>query len=151
MLQLQIVVVDKTAAAADVVDVLIHQHAGTELRLVMFQEGSVDGIPQQSGKKAGAVSVIPPGHYSREGDYQPALRGNLYNCGLAVVRKRISRNGLHRLQNSGGILPELDGSIFCRPNSVQKKLLSIGIRILHRLSSFRVSDRVYRHVLHIPS
>lgn len=36
VLQFQIVVVYKTAVAVDVIDVLIHQHAGTELRLVMF-------------------------------------------------------------------------------------------------------------------
>ena len=119
VLQFQIVVVGKTATAAYIIDVLIHQHAGTELRMVMLREGPADGIPQQSGKKPGAVSIIPPGHHSRKGGCQPALRGNLYNCGLAVVRKRISRNGLHSLQNSGSILPELDGCIFCRPDSIQ--------------------------------
>lgn len=114
-----LVVIDKTATAADVIDVLIHQHAGTELRLVMFRKCPIDGSPQQSGKKPGAVSIIPPGHHSRKGGCQSALRGNLYNCGLAVVRKRISRNGLHSLQNSGSILSELDGCIFCRPDSIQ--------------------------------
>ena len=79
VLQLQIVVVGKTAAAAYIIDVLIHQPAGMELRLIMFREGPANGIPQQSGKKPGAVSVIPPGHHPRKGGYQPALQGNLYN------------------------------------------------------------------------
>ena len=79
VLQLQIVVVNKTAAAADVIDVLVYQHAGMELRLVMFRKCPMDGSPQQSGKKPGAVSVIPPGHHPRKGGYQPALQGNLYN------------------------------------------------------------------------
>ena len=119
---------------------LVYQHAGTELRLVMFREGPADGIPQKSGENTEAVSVIPPGPHPRTGGCQPALRGNLYNCGLAVGRKHITRNCLRRLQNRGGVLPELDGGIFGRPDGIQKKLLSIGIRILHRLSSFQVSD-----------
>ena len=73
VLQLQIVVVDKAATVADVIDVLIHQHAGTELRMVMLWKGPTNGIPQQSGKKPGAVSVIPPWHHPRKGGCQPAL------------------------------------------------------------------------------
>ena len=60
VLQFQIVVVGKTATAAYIIDVLIHQHAGTELRLIMLWKGPTNGIPQQSGKKPGAVSIIPP-------------------------------------------------------------------------------------------
>ena len=67
VLQLQIVVVDKTATAAEVIDVLIDQHAGMELRLIMFREGPANGIPQQSGKKPGAVSVSPAGASSPGG------------------------------------------------------------------------------------
>ena len=77
----------------------------------MFREGPANGIPQQTGKKTGAVSVIPPGHHPREGGYQPALWSNLYDCGLTVARKCVSRNGLRRLQNRGGVLSELDGCV----------------------------------------
>ena len=66
MLQLQVIVVDKAPALAEIVDVLIHQYAGVKSRLIMLRKCPMNRIPQQSCQEAGAVIVLSPRHDAGE-------------------------------------------------------------------------------------
>lgn len=62
MLQLQVIVVDKAPALAEIVDVLILQYAGVKSRLIMLRKCPMNRIPQQSCQEAGSVIVLSPRH-----------------------------------------------------------------------------------------
>ena len=66
MLQLQVIVVNKAPALAEIVDVLIHQHAGAKPRLIVLRKCPMNRIPQQSCQEVGSVIVLSPRHDAGE-------------------------------------------------------------------------------------
>lgn len=68
VLQFQIVVVDKTAAAGQAVDVFIDQYAGAELRPGPVRKIIADGSAERLHEKTRPIFFIPPGQHHRQGD-----------------------------------------------------------------------------------
>ena len=66
MLQLQVIMIDKAHASAEIVDVLIHQHAGVKPRLIVLRECPMNRITQESCQEAGSVIVLSPRHDAGE-------------------------------------------------------------------------------------
>ena len=77
MLQLQIIVVDKTPALAEIVDMLIRQYAGVKSRLIVLRKCPMNRIPQQPCQEAGAVIVLSPRHDAGKFHFQPTFCGDL--------------------------------------------------------------------------
>ena len=66
VLQFQIIVVNKSVAATDVIDMFIDQHTGTELWEECFLIFPPDRIPKQTGEKSGAISICALRQHRRQ-------------------------------------------------------------------------------------
>ena len=66
VLQFHVVMVDKAPVAAEIVDVLIHQHAGTKLWRKLIPVFLSDNLPQQACQIAGTVFIAAFGQNHRE-------------------------------------------------------------------------------------
>ena len=110
MLHLQVIVVDKAPALAEIVDVLIHQYAGVKSRLIMLRKCPMNRIPQQSCQEAGSVIVLSPRHDAGKLHSQPAFRSDLNRDRKTGVTTYFG-NLPHGRQRCRCVLPELDGCV----------------------------------------
>ena len=108
MLQLQVIVVDKAPALAEIIDVLIHQHAGVKPRLIVFRKFPINRVPQQSRQEAGSLFSECYLCYYSVHNSQPAFRSDL-NRGWQIDITAYFGKLPQGRKRCRCVLPELDG------------------------------------------